>query len=340
MAKIYLTGMTASQASPNANSKNLAFAGVLHKVLTSSGHEVTWADPELDVTKDFFNQYDLVLIGVGPITSLSANRVYGALSMIDLLWGSPKLRLFLDAPGTAQIGSSLKAIESNPTNLLKDFYSYRKGYKEVVSNVALSSRIANAAHNLAVNTWPKTLYPSLPWKSDAEAGKKLPSNAARSLIGINLDAHLIEEHPTLIEKTDKWSVDSLAVKETQKLIDTLRYPTTPMKWNKGITDQQVRDQIARSIGAIISVNKGDGSWWTYRYIQAFNTLTPIYTSWLETSKTGPSWALLAHSLEDLTAEQRLKLSINQRLEYLSHVPTKEESIKSLEEALGISKAER
>lgn len=340
MAKIYLTGMTASQASPGANTRNLAFAGVLNKVLLSRGHEITWGDPSLDVTKDFFDQYDLVLVGVGPITSLSANRVYGVLNTIGLLWGSSKLRLFIDAPGTVQIGASLRAIEANPTSLLKEFYSYRKGYKEVVSNVALSSRISNAAHNLATNPWPQTLYPSLPWKSDVDAAKKLPSNIAQSLVGINLDSHLIEEYPMLEEKADKWVVDSVALKETEKLVATLGFPTLPMKWNKGVTDNQVQDQLNRSMAAIIAPNKGDGSWWTYRYAQAFNALTPVYTSWVETEEIGPSWGILASAIEDLTAEQRLKLSISQRIEYLNCILNKYESTKSLENVLGISGAER
>lgn len=339
MAKIYLTGMTAPQASPSANIKNFAFAGVLNKVLLSRGHEVTWGDPNLEATDGFFESYDLVLVGIGPVTSLSANRVYGALSIIGLLWGSDKLRLFLDAPGLSQIGASLRSIESNPTNLLKEFYSYRKGYKEVVSNVALSARISAAAHNLAVDTWPTTLYPSLPWKSDEEASKKLIKNAADALVGINLDSHLVEENPELVEKLDKWVVDSMSLRDTKKLVDTLGFPVTPMKWNKGVGDSEVKDQIARSVGAIIAPNKGDGSWWTYRYIQALNTLTPIYTSWTETSPLGPSWTTLAHSIEDLSVDQRLKLSISQRIEYLNSVPSKEQSAKSLEDALGISKAE-
>lgn len=332
--------MTAPQASKDLNTKNFSFAGVLESVLTQNGHAVTWEDPKLDISETFFDNYDAVLVGMGPITSLSANRMYGALNIIDILWGSSKLALFIDAPGTHQIAASLKSIDSNPTSLLKDFYSYRKGYKEVVSNLALSSRIYNAIHNLNSQKWPITIYPSLPWKSDQEVGKRLSEYAAASLVGINLDSYFIQDSPLLQEKTEKWAVDSFNLKETQKLVKTLRYPSSLMKWNKGVTDQQVQDQIARSIGVIIAPNKGDGSWWTYRYIQALNSLTPIYTSWLETSKIGPSWQFLAQSVEDLSAEQRLKLSITQRLEYLSCIPNKQDAIKSLETILNISKAGR
>ncbi len=332
--------MTAPQASPSLNSRNLAFAGVLNATLTKRGHSVVWGDPELDIAADFLDQFDLVLVGVGPITSLSANRVYGALNIIEMLWGSDKLRLFLDAPGTSQVGASLRSIASNPTHLLKEFYSYRKGYKEVVSNIALSSRIAIAVQKLATEQWPKTLYPSLPWKSDTEAGKKLPSNISTSLVGINLDSHLIQEQPVLEEKTHKWVVDSTSLKDTQKLVATLGLPVLPMKWNKGSTDEQVMEQISRSTGAIVATNKGDGSWWTYRYIQAFNSLTPVYTSWSETSRIGSSWSMLAPAIEDLTTDQKIKLAASQRLEYLNSIPNKETSIKSLEDVLGISEAER
>jgi hypothetical protein len=112
-----------------------------------------------------------------------------------------------------------------------------------------------------------------------------------------------------------------------------------MKWNKGWTDEQVYEQIKRSSGAIISVNKGDGSWWTYRYIQALNAGTPVYTSWAETSNIGESWSHLAHTIEDMSDSVKVGLSIRQRIDYLKNIPNKTESIKQLESLLGLSQAE-
>jgi hypothetical protein len=338
MAKIYLTGMTAPQTSQSANLRNFAFAGALHKVLVSAGHDVTWEEPSLDVSKDFFNQYDSVLVGVGPVTSLSANRVYGALNLIGLLWGSDKLKLFVDAPGMAQLCSSLKSVDKTPTTLMKEFYSYRKGYKEVVSNVALSARIATAINNLATKEWPQTIYPGLPWKTDDKASQKISVEIPR-FNGVCLDSHLINRDAPQGLRFDKWLVDSFADKSIKKLVATLRNQTAPMKWNKGETDDQVYSQMLEASGAIITTNKSEGSWWTYRYAQSLNAGIPIYTEWQETSVLGEPWSHLAHTIEDFTDSEKADLSARQKSEYLKNIPNKQESIKYLESLLNISRVE-
>lgn len=327
--------MTASQASQSANSKNISFAFAIHKCLTDGGHTVDWKDPEISFTKSDLESYDTVLVGISPITSLSANRAYGALNIIDLLWESSKLKFFIDAPNTVQIASSLKSIDSNPLNLMKDFYSYRKGYHSVISDVAVASRISNAVSKLMKNDWPVTIYPTLPWKNNNELGLKLLPNAVKNVVGINLDSYLLTDPPIYFDKRDKWVVDNHLNKEIVKLIDTLSYPTSPMKWNKGWTDSQVLDQISRSSGVIISPCKSDGSWWSYRYIQAINTLTPVYTSWVETSSLGSSWNHLAPAIEDLGYDGRVRLALEQRDSYVANIPKKEDALEILKQILAI-----
>lgn len=327
--------MTATQSSYSANSKNIGFAYAIHKALTEDGHDVTWADPDLTLTINDLNSYDSVLVGISPITSLSANRVYGALNLISLLWESPKLKFFIDAPNTLQIASSLKSIDANPLNLMKEFYSYRKGYSSVISDVAVSSRISDAVSRLVRNDWPITMYPVLPWRGNRQLGLKLLPNAIKNIVGINLDSYLLTDIPVYFDKRDKWVVDTNPSKETVKLIDTLSFPTSPMKWNKGWTDAQVLDQISRSAGVLISPCRSDGTWWSYRHIQALNSLTTIYTSWSETSPLGPSWSHLAPYIEDIGPDSRLHLAMDQRESYIRNIPAKNEALAKLKQLLGI-----
>jgi hypothetical protein len=339
MAKIFLTGMTASQASRQTNSRTLSFAGVLDKVLTEAGHEVTWADPTFEIFDHHLEEYDCVLVGVSPLTSLAANRSYGALRIIDMLWKSPKLKLFIDAPGTKQIPVSLKAMQNNPKNLVKSFYSYRKGFSHVVTNQAMQDRLRSAISRLSSEKWPTTLYPSLPWTPTKAVQESLPSIIGESLVGINLDSYLISNELLFVEKSEKWCADDLKHKDVQKLISMLSLPIAPMKWEKGNNDISIFDQISSSSCALVSVVKGDGTWWSYRYLQALNASTPLYTDWKVTSVLGPSWSLLAPTIEAMPPEQRLKLSISQKIEYLNSIPEKEKALESLEISLGISKRE-
>lgn len=331
--------MTAAQASPSANTRNLQFAGVLHKVLTGLGHDVTWSDPDFSYNKESLSSFDSVLVGVSPISSLGANRVYGALNLIEMLWGSSKLTLFVDAPNTYQISASLRSIDSNPTSLLKEFYSYRKGYKNVVSDISLSSNISNAVTKLANEEWPTTIYPKLPWKSDESVNALTPKNIYGNFIGLNFDEVLLDTDSVTEEKRSKWVVDSYSYKETKKLVETLSMPTSLMKWNKGVTDSQVLDQLGRSVGAIISTHRGDGSWWSYRYVQSFNAKTPIYTDWKETGSLGDAWNLLAPAIENLNTSEREDLSDKQKQAYFAALNAFKTETNKLEEILKISGGE-
>ena len=331
--------MTAAQASPSANSRNLQFAGVLHKVLTGLGHEVTWADPDLSYNKESLSSFDSVLVGISPISSLGANRVYGALNLINLLWGSDKLTLFVDAPSTYQIVASLKSADSNPTSLLKEFYSYRKGYKDVLSDISLSSNISSAVVKLTHEQWPTTIYPKLPWKSNNEVRATSPHNMYSNFIGLNFDEILLSDSAELIDNRTKWVVDSYSHKETKKLVETLSFPTSLMKWNKGVTDAQVLDQLSRSLGAIVSTHRGDGSWWSYRYVQSFNAKTPVYTDWKETSALGDAWNFLASAIENLNASERNALSEKQKEAYFNALNSFKTETNKLEEILKISGGE-
>jgi hypothetical protein len=338
MAKILLTGMTAPQSSKNANKRNLSFAGVIEKVLTTGGHTVVWDDPSLEIGVEELEMYDAVLVGVGPITSLGANRVYGALNIIDLLWGSKKLSLFIDAPKTIQIGSSLKSVNSTPSNLLKEFYSYRKGYKAVISDIVLSSRISSAASKLMDLDWPTTIYPSLPWNLSSSIGlTRLVTGVGKNLVGINLDSVLISED-SVVEtvREPRWVFDVESSSYIKKLSSVLLHPLVPMRWSKGCTDLDTYTQMATSLGSIIAPYKNDGSWWSYKYAQSMNALTPIYTDWQETQELGPAWSMLSYNMEALSSEERIELSYQQRSSYLNSIPTKTQALKLLESILKIS----
>ena len=132
MSKILITGMTSSHTSENANMRSLSFAGVLNHVLTVNGHEVIQDQPSVSWNLNDLAEYDAVLVGISPITSLSSNYAYGALSVIDVLLDDPRLKLFIDSPEPTRITSSLRAISKTPDNITKPFYSYRKGFSQDV----------------------------------------------------------------------------------------------------------------------------------------------------------------------------------------------------------------
>jgi hypothetical protein len=337
MSKILLTGMTAPQSSLNANTRNLSFSSAINMALQNFGHTVVWSDPKIDITKDELHSYDSVIVGIAPVTSLSANKIYGALNIINLLWGSDKLNLLIDAPNVSQITTSLRSVKNNPDTLTKDFFSNKKGYSSVVNNQLLKTSILKAIDLLLEQDWPTTLVPVLPWKQNySDKELNLPKSAKKSITYLNLDSHLIEDPINSLDKIYKWSADQPESTWTKKISKTIELPISPVKINKGSTDRDALSQISRSVGILLSPYKNEGTWWSYRYVQSINSLTPIATLWEESGSLGSEWNILAAALESMSEEKRTLVAIAQRDSYIAKIPTKKQSIKLLEKALKLT----
>lgn len=328
--------MSAAQASTTANIRTLSFSGVLAKSLRAAGHEVVWEVPSVDWTKDFLTQFDSVIVGISPLTSLSANYCYGGLHVITELLDDKRLALVADSPQPAQIEASLKTIVGNPESLTKDFYSNRRGFQKV-NNDAQRTRLIATVTRLLNETWPTTIYPKLPWHSIDTIKQQFLKGAADSLVGINLDAELLELKEAETDRRLKWSADSLGTPWAKKVTTNLIYPVSLMKWNKGWADNLVEEQIGRSTGVLITPHKKDGTWWTYRYVQAINTSTPVATLWTESIAIGPSWGNLAATIETLSQDERDIVATEQRESYVAAIPAIDDARTQLHKTLGITK---
>lgn len=336
MSKILITGMSAPHTSQSAIARSMSFGGAIGKVLELHGHEVTQIDPEVSWNTKHLDQYDSILVGVSPLTSLSANRVYGALSVIDVARDLGKLSLFIDAPEPTRITASLRALSKTPSNIVKPFYSYRKGFTYAAQPNILDSFLETIEW-LLNEEWPNTLYPSLPWDENTDkVSAQLPNGAANSLKPINVDSYMLHQNLTLPSTSrEKWVVDNHASSWSKKVINSLQKPTSPMKWNKGWTDDQVFDQIARSIGAIINPHQTGGLWWTYRYIQALNAHTPVVTEWREAGRLDSSWSHIASAIEEMSQNERDEVSRQQFETYVGSVPNKRDAAIKLTDSLNL-----
>lgn len=335
MSKILITGMSAPHTSTNTNRRSLSFAGALGMVLTEQGHEVIQDEPDISWNINDIQDYDVVLVGLSPLTSLSANHVYGALNLIDLLIESDKLKFFIDAPEPTRITASLRSISKTPDNLTKPFYSYRKGFT-YASVPGMAQNLMDVINYLLTEKWPTTLYPSLPWSGTGKVISQLPSGASEELKPINLDSYLLTTQETFeVEKREKWVVESYNTSWIKTVTETLQNPTVPMKWNKGWTDSQVFAQISSGIGSLISPYQTGGTWWSYRLIQSMNASTPIATDWRESSAIGESWMYLASHIETLSLQERIDLSHQQRKDYMESIPSRRDAAVDVSDALAL-----
>jgi hypothetical protein len=336
--KILLTGMTAPHTTQRANTRALSFAGQIVETLSSAGidtaNDLVWQDPELYESAESLDDYDVVIVGVSPITALGATRSYGALSIIGHLYDDPRLRLFVDAPNPSQITHSLKSIVKNHESMLKPFYSNRQFFTEA-NEPTNRLHIYTTIRKLLTDEWPLTFYPKLPWEQES-LEEQLPEGAKGRVSSINLDSVSLRHERTFsLPVEGRWVTDDLKSPWTTATVATLSDPVLPLKRNRFSTDNEVDIELVKSIGVLISPAKKGKTWWSYRYAQAIRLGIPVVTEWRDSGSLGDEWSVLASQIEHMSDARRKDLAAKQKLSYSVAVGNVARAISELKTVLGI-----
>ena len=314
--KILLTGMTSAQVNPVAHDRSPNFPGLINEALKDTD-TVQWSEPSVSWGEDYLRQFDLVIVGIAPITGLGANRAYGALSVISLLWGDPRLRLLVDAPDPRQMESANQALVDHPKNIAKDFYSYRKEYVPVRNDPRLQKRLVKGARHLAEDSWPVTIVPALPWHASTQViERQLPRVGPHRLQKVNLDHLLFERYGTWQTslRNDEWAYEKSShpnwLGQTQV---TWPVEYLPRNHRKAVWADTM-NQLAHSEGCLISPSKA-GTWWSPRYAMSLAVRTPVFTDWHESQFLSESWMVLPGTFEIMSADERNDLADEQFATY-------------------------
>lgn len=335
--KILFTGMGSSHCK---RSDNLNFFTLLADA-SSKFAEVTWSSPKLGWTRTDLEKFDVVIFGLVPPTSPNANKIYAALHVLDLMYESPKLRLVVDSPQIWQYKNSIESFKRDPSQIFSAFYSSRVDYKE--SNTDLyKSRLDDLVNKMRnVSLWPTTIVPSLPWSTVDSISAALPFIPKGKINLVNLDSHILNKKDAPISRRNVWAVDAKKSTWWDTLKLTLRYPGLLVRTASKISDSEYEASIQTALGLVVPPQERKiGTWWSYRYIQAMNSSTPVVTLWQDSHSFSPHWSVLAYQVEDLEPYERQKLADLQYEAYLAGIPSRDESLKLLEHLMLNSVKER
>ena len=327
--KVLFTGMSSSHCK---RSTNVTFFRTLADVVSEFA-EVTWAAPKLSWTKEDLEKFDVIIFGLTPPTSLSANKIYGAMHVLGLMYHSPKLRLVVDNQQVWQYKNSIEAVKRDINTLFSPFFSKKFGYAEARSEK--KTYIELASLYLASEYFPKIYYPRLPWNTNEKVANALGFVSADRLVGINLDSVLLSQEPYSMSSANNfWAVEDTKRSWFTSLNPTLRLKTVDVRLSKTIDDDAAAKTITNSIGLIIPPQeRKTGTWWSYKYIQAINSNTPVVTLWQESQNLDHSWAYLAYQIEDMSESERRIVARNQLESYYEAIPSTARLIDELREEM-------
>jgi hypothetical protein len=317
--KILLTGATAAQVSATKNKDVLTFAGLVNRALIDGGHDVTWIEPSVNMSKDYLDEFDSVVVGLAPPTSTGAHRIYGALSVAQYASELGSLRIMIDAPEPRKLWYGLRTIYNKPEELTKDFYAKRREYSSVLNEDVLD-RLHSAVTGLYERPWAKTIYPKFPWMSFPSVSSYIPQTSSSNLVGLSLDSWVLEnrEFQTESVESDYWAVDVYNSSWTKAMEQTISGRTVPTHATKWQSDEIALETIRKSIGCLVSTYYRGDPWWSPALAQAISVSTPVVTDWRLSSYLGAPWSLLASNVEEMTPSQRYALSYQQYDTYVAN----------------------
>lgn len=323
--KVLFTGMSSSHCKPGKNQSFFRTLALAHEEFSS----VTWSEPKLSWTKSDLESFDQIIFGFSPPTSMGANHLYGAINVLNMMYDSPKLRVVVDSPQMWQYKNSLRAFKRDPDQIFGSFYSSRKNYSE--AKKAKPREDAEAlAYKLSNAPWPITYVPYLPWQDSSSIAEKIPFITEDSVTPLNLDAFLLTKETPHIGRMDQWAVDNTKSSWFLTTKNTLRFPTMSMKSSTKPKDIEAYERINSCMGALIAPqDRNLGTWWSYRYIQALNTTTPVVTYWQDSGKISQEWSLLGYQLEDMQPYERQHVAFQQIKQYEALIPDKDSAITNL-----------
>lgn len=316
-----LTGMSAAQVNSVKHRWSPNFPGLIRDELVRNSDDVTWAEPSVLWNDKYLTRYDLVICGISPITALGANRCYGALSIIEQLWGDSRLRLLVDAPDPLKMVSANKSIIDHPDNLDKDFFRARREYEIVHSNPSLKKRLIKAVELLNTELWPTTIVPSLPWQVPQHFAHQLPLAAGRLQL-LNLDAllfHMCNLELSVNNRFNRWAYEA-GTHPNWVRHQNLTWPLHGLpKTHRRPIIAETLVKLANSAGTIIAPSKS-GTWWSPRFAMSLSHRTPVFTDWHETQFLSTAWTHLPSAFELMDQDKREQLGDEQFASYVSMIP--------------------
>lgn len=332
--KVLVTGFTASQCSENVNNRLSTFTGLFKNALDELQCDVTWEKPQLSMSKEYLDQYDLIVVGLASPHSMAANYVYGGLWVASQAKELGKLRLLIDAPDPYWIWSGIRDCNDNPEKLFKSFYGRRDNYLEAQDH-KYAEPIYRFLKHLYTEQWGKVIVPSMPWFSREIVSNSIKNIKTKDVIGICYDRKLIDTSVHRIEPSlgNYWCADAPKSDWTKRVTKSLVSEVVPIRVKTYDKNSEILSRIENSMGTLISTYKNNDPWWSIAISQSIAVGVPVVTDWRHTSWVGAEWAFLPSTVEEMSPSQRLIVAQNQKDFYRDATPSREESLQKTVEAL-------
>lgn len=345
--RVLVTGMTASQTKEGDT-----VASFIGQSLRDAGHDVTVGRPSLlhalheDIGGDFGTMegetsaepWDWVYVGLGPLHGIGTAYKYGALGLIGRYWN--RCTLYLDDIDAGKIGGGFRTMLNVEGKLTRPFFGYCKEWHlaSMPDVTPWLLNIVDALANADADDYPNLLVPAFTFDEAFRTAVKVSSGAGPNVVPIDMTAHasLTLEGMAKTKHGRKWKSGLREdLKKTAPWIGKEKWWATelepmsatvrsygPFQWHQVRTHKNPA-LIMLANGLIMPTEQ-----WSPRFVQATSQGIPILTMWRVFAKEiGPSYELLAGTIELMSKQERAELAVQQHAELIKFSPSTDDLAK-------------
>lgn len=326
MEKVLITGATSSQSSGDAHKRSARFAGLVNSAFNFCGYQSVMKSVSVAHKTQDLDEYSLVIVGMAPFTSMSANKIYPALNTLSLAAEQNKAVVLLDAPEPHLVFQSFKSVLANPDIFLKELYAGREGYVNVHSDKKLQKRLLSTI-DFVVSGDYEVVVPSLPYFNGSRDIYGIPGT--KTLHQLNFDGLFVDRKFDVLNKESKfWLAESASNRWARDIAKTLSKPTLNVRRTQYDTESDYISRMQKAYGYLLNTYKNSTPWWSANIVLALSCGVPVFSDWRHTGSLGMSWSGLPYTVENMSREERYELAVLQSHSYFSSVPEWSDSAKS------------
>ncbi len=341
--RFLLTGATSQQANPEAHKRSANFMGLIWEQLRQDEtYHVDWREPSVHWRgDDLLRDYDHVFVGMASPLAMGANRIYGAMSVLEQLAGSSRVTIVVDSPDPDLITRGMKSVLGNWDSFTKEFFSYRREF-DLAREGRTNARLRMQLMRMLSKPWPNVLAPGFPWSDATTIALTLPVDAAGRVRTVNLDHLLLARYRDAGAPDRAWRLQEWAYEKSpdRKWLPSLNlgFPVRELKGNHRIaTDPLHLAQLREATGLLVGPHRGE-AWWTPKVAMSLSQLTPVFTDWTQSKLIGAEWAHLPGTHEVSRPEEADELAREQYVSYARSIPGPSEAKQALFKAAGVKPA--
>lgn len=330
MAKCLITGMSTQQVGGKSMYQYGTVSSYFKQALEDKGWDVDHKrfDPTARDSRAASNikDYDAIMVGLLPVSSLGARNIYGA------LWSVRQARehripvlFYVDDWQLSLYKSQWKTVINVPSRLTKQFLESARSDWDWAQDWAIRREMTEVLRPFAQGDWGRVLVPAFEWGDHTKLAKYVLGT--NHYVDVSVYAPLHPINPVAPEaRYGQWILGTLSKQSKEWAEGHMERCSWPVKtygsarsnWaSASLKEPELVQQYAESWGVIATpyaMHPGSG-WWRNRYTYSAQCNAILFTDPADAARIGEAYQIPVSTIERSSIAELQEIARQQKLLY-------------------------